>query len=183
MSVWRIRHREVLMMWGLIFVAPAEADQPGGRLTIVNAHSHLCLTPAGGNRELNDQVVQFNCDNDPSRFWSLATIGGNTVEVTNLNSGLCLTVSGGNTSQNNPSVQFNCDADPSRRWRIQPVGINLFQLVNVNSNLCLTIAGGSSDINVTAVQFTCDGDPSRNWRFGRPQKPQAPSGGGGSFEQ
>ena len=141
------------------------AAAPSGRLAIMNAHSNLCLSPAGGNRNLNDNVVQFNCDSDPSRFWSFTSIGGDVVEITNLNSGLCLTVAGGNTNNNDPSVQFTCDADASRRWHFVNIGNNEFRLRNVNSNLCLTIAGGSTDLNVVAVQFPCDQDTSRNWRL------------------
>ena len=131
---------------------PAAAAPPSGRVAIMNAHSNLCLSPAGGNRNLNDETVQFNCDNDPSRFWSFTHLGGDIVEITNLNSGLCLTVAGGNTQRNDPSVQFTCDTDASRRWHFKDLDGSTFQLVNVNSNLCLTIAGGSTDLNVTAVQ-------------------------------
>jgi hypothetical protein len=145
----------------------AAAAPPSGRVAIMNAHSNLCLSPAGGNRNLNDETVQFNCDADPSRFWSFTLLGGDIVEVTNLNSGLCLTVAGGNTERNDPSVQFTCDTDASRRWHFRDLDANTFQLVNVHSNLCLTIAGGSTDLNVTAVQFPCDGDTSRNWHLRR----------------
>jgi cytolethal distending toxin subunit A len=150
---------------GLGVPTPAEAGPPSGRVAIMNAHSNLCLSPAGGNRNLNDETVQFNCDADPSRFWSFTQLGGDVVEITNLNSGLCLTVAGGNTQRNDPSVQFTCDTDASRRWHFRDLDASTFQLVNVNSNLCLTIAGGSTDLNVTAVQFPCDGDTSRNWRL------------------
>ena len=57
----------------------AEAGPPSGRVAIMNAHSNLCLSPAGGNRNLNDQTVQFNCDADPSRFWSFTHLGGDIV--------------------------------------------------------------------------------------------------------
>ena len=163
--------------------APAAADPPTGRVMIVNGKSNLCLTPAGGNRSLNDPVVQFHCDNDPSRLWGIIAVGGNMFEIANLNSGLCLTVAGGNTSRNDPVVQFACDTDPSRRWQVRFIGVNLFQLVNVNSSLCLTVAGGSTGLNVEAVQFPCDGDFSRNWRFGGPQNAPPPSGGSGPVAQ
>jgi hypothetical protein len=150
-----------------------------GRVTIINANSGLCLTPAGGNRLLNEFLVQFNCDDDPSRFWSFAAVAADIYEITNLNSGLCLAVVNASRSANDLAVQFNCDFDSARRWRLRFIRGNTFQLVNVNSNLCLTVAGGGTDNNVTAVQFPCDGDPSRNWHFGRPRPPRPPSGGGG----
>jgi len=146
---------------------PAQAGPPSGRVAIMNAHSNLCISPAGGNRLLNDETVQFNCDSDPARFWSFTKLGGDVYAITNLNSGLCLTVAGGNTNRNDPSVQFTCDTDPSRHWHFRDLDGSTFQLVNVNSNLCLTIAGGSTDLNVTAVQFPCDGDTSRNWHLRR----------------
>src|SRR4029077_1254506 len=88
--------------------APALGDPPSGRLLIQNAHSNLCLSPAGGNRSLNDPVVQFHCDNDLSRLWGVVAVSGDMVEVFNLNSALCLTVAGGKTLRNDPPVQFAC---------------------------------------------------------------------------
>jgi len=32
-----------------------------------NVKSGLCLSPAGGGANNNDTIVQYNCDNDPSR--------------------------------------------------------------------------------------------------------------------
>jgi cytolethal distending toxin subunit A len=145
--------------------AAAVAAPPSGRVAIMNAHSNLCLSPAGGGRDNNGQIVQFTCDQDPSRFWSFTVLNGDVVEITNLNSGLCLTVAGGNTERNVVSVQYTCDSDPSRHWRYTVVDASTFRLVNVHSGLCLTIAGGGTDRNTTAVQFPCDGDPSRNWKI------------------
>ena len=72
----------------------AAAAAPSGRVAIMNAHSGLCLSPAGGGRDKNSEIVQFTCDQDPSRFWSFTDVDGDTVEITNLNSGLCLTIAG-----------------------------------------------------------------------------------------
>lgn len=141
------------------------AAAPSGRVAIMNAHSNLCLSPAGGARDKNGEIVQFTCDQDPSRFWTFTVVTGDIVEITNLNSGLCLTIAGGNTERNTVSVQYTCDGDPSRRWHYTVVDATTFRLVNVHSGLCLTIAGGGTARNTTAVQFPCDGDPSRNWKI------------------
>jgi cytolethal distending toxin subunit A len=143
------------------------ATPPSGRVAIMNAHSGLCLSPAGGGRILNGEIVQFTCDQDPARFWSFTVVDGDIVEITNLNSGLCLTIAGGNTERNIASVQYTCDSDPSRRWRYTAVDASTFRLVNVHSGLCLTVAGGGTGRNTAAVQFPCDGDPSRNWQIRR----------------
>jgi len=143
----------------------AVAAAPSGRVAIMNAHSNLCLSPAGGGRDKNGEIVQFTCDQDPARFWSFTVVEGDIVEITNLNSGLCLTIAGGNTDRNIVSVQYTCDSDPSRRWRYTVVDGATFRLVNVHSGLCLTIAGGGTSRNTTAVQFPCDGDPSRDWKI------------------
>ena len=94
----------------------AVAAPPSGRVAIMNAHSGLCLSPAGGGQDKNGQIVQFTCDQDPSRFWSFTVVDGDIVEITNLNSGLYLTIAGGNTERNIVSVQYTCDSDPSRSW-------------------------------------------------------------------
>ena len=146
--------------------ALAAAAPPSGRVAIMNAHSGLCLSPAGGGRGNNGEIVQFTCDQDPSRFWSFTAVNGDIVEITNLNSGLCLTIAGGNTERNIVSVQYTCDSDASRRWRYTVVDATTFRLVNVHSGLCLTIAGGGTGRNTTAVQYPCDGDRSRDWKIG-----------------
>lgn len=147
---------------------PVQPVEPptGVRVAIVNANSGLCLTIAGGGTDNNAEVVQFPCDDHPSRFWSFAAVNGTDIfHVKNVNSGLCLTVAGGGTVRNTTSVQYPCDNDPSRRWRYARVDDSTFQLVNVNSGLCLTIAGGGTVRNTVAVQFPCDGDRSRDWQF------------------
>jgi cytolethal distending toxin subunit A len=157
----------LLIVAALTVPSLSAATPPSGRVAIMNVHSGLCLSPAGGGRDVNGQIVQFTCDQDPARFWSFTVVNGDIVEITNLNSGLCLTIAGGNTERNIASVQFTCDSDPSRRWHYTAVDANTFRLVNVHSGLCLTVAGGGTDRNTTAVQFPCDGDPSRNWQIRR----------------
>ncbi len=105
------------------------ATPPSGRVAIINVHSGLCLSPSGEGRDLSGQIVQFTCDQDPSRFWSFTVVNGDIVEITTLNSGLCLTIAGGNTERNTASVQFTCDSDPSRRWHSSAVNANTFRLV------------------------------------------------------
>ena len=153
------------MAFALAMPILSAAPAPSGRVAIMNAHSNLCLSPAGGGRDKNGEIVQFTCDQDPSRFWSFTVVAGDIVEITNANSGLCLTIAGGNTERNIVSVQYTCDGDPSRRWHYTVVDASTFRLVNVHSGLCLTIAGGGTGKNTTAVQFPCDGDPSRNWKI------------------
>jgi len=133
---------------------------------ILNANSNLCLSPAGGGKSNNVEVVQYLCDDDPSRVWAFRVLNGNDIsEIVNVNSGLCLTVAGGGMGQNTPAVIYTCDGDPSRSWRMTSSDNRTFQLVNMNSNLCLTIAGGGTGRNTTAVQYPCDGHPSRNWEL------------------
>jgi hypothetical protein len=132
---------------------------------ILNANSGLCLSPAGGSTALNAEIVQFPCDDDPSRLWNFSTVSGDDIVQIINNSGLCLTVAGGGTAQNTTAVQYTCDRDPSRRWRITIGNDQTFQLVNMNSNLCLTIAGGGIGRNTPAVQYPCDGHRSRDWQL------------------
>src|SRR6476660_106663 len=42
---------------------------PNGIVKIMNAHSGLCLSPAGGGRDRNVEIVQFTCDTDQARLW------------------------------------------------------------------------------------------------------------------
>jgi len=153
-----------------VVVQPDAAREPEydhqPRVRIVNAHSRLCLTVAGGIRDLNAELVQYPCDDDPSRFWSISAIKGTPfVAIKNLNSGLCLTIAGGGGGANTTAVQYECDDDPSRRWKMSPAPVSGFRLANAHSGLCLTVAGGGSERNTAAVQYPCDGDPSRDWEI------------------
>ncbi len=150
----------------LLPTVPAIASPPPtGRHRIANANSGLCLSPAGGTANRNEQTVQFLCDADLSRAWTIEPVEGNVVKIRNVKSRQCLTVAGGRSDRNAPSVQFPCDNDPSRRWLYAPSDDGLFRLVNLQSGLCLTIAGGGTGRNDVAVQFPCDADPSRFFKL------------------
>lgn len=147
---------------------PVQAAAIGAEVMLVNAQTNKCLTIAGGvSTENNVETVQFNCDADPSRRWTLNQVAGYDIyQIRNVRTGKCLTIAGGRSTDNNvTALQFNCDADPSRTWHISDVGGNgLHQIRNVQTDKCLTIAGGrSTDNNVTGLQYNCDGDPSRTW--------------------
>ena len=144
------------------------AAQISSELMLVNAKTDKCVTIAGGTSDANNvKSVQFDCDSDPSRRWTLHPMaGGDIYQIKNVQTGKCLTIAGGESSENNViAVQFNCDSHPSRTWRISDVtGSGVYQIRNVQTNKCLTIAGGvSTDNNVTALQFNCDTDLSRRW--------------------
>lgn len=148
----------------------AHADQINGELMLENAKTGKCLTIAGGvSTENNVDALQFDCDADPSRRWTLTPMGGgNVYQVKNVQTGKCLTIAGGVSTENNVgALQFNCDDHPSRTWRISDVsGSGLHQFRNVQTNKCLTIAGGVSTANnVKALQFNCDSDASRRWKI------------------
>ena len=146
---------------------PVLADQVAGEVMLVNAKTGKCLTIAGGvSTENNVEALQFDCDSDPSRRWTLNPHGGNVYQIKNVKTGKCLTIAGGVSTENNvTALQFNCDTDPSRTWRITDVtGNGVHQIRNVKTDKCLTIAGGVSTANnITALQFTCDADLSRRW--------------------
>jgi cytolethal distending toxin subunit A len=175
-SLWRARRflSAGLLASGLVAAAPSSVSLPrtfaapvANELMLINVKTGKCLTIAGGvSTQNNVEAVQFDCDSDPSRRWTLSEAGGDVYQIKNVQTGKCLTIAGGVSTDNNvTALQFDCDSDPSRRWRITDVtGSGVYQIRNAQTNKCLTIAGGvSTDNNVTALQFTCDTDPSRRW--------------------
>jgi hypothetical protein len=160
----------VMFVLGLFCAAGAVtyAGPIANELMLVNVQTGKCLTIAGGvSTENNVEAVQFNCDSDPSRSWTLNEMsGGNIYQIRNVQTGKCLTIAGGVSTDNNvTALQFDCDSHPSRTWRISDVtGSGVYQIRNVQTNKCVTIAGGvSTENNVTALQFDCDSHPSRTW--------------------
>ena len=160
----------VLILGALCAAGAATYGQSANsqRVMLINAQTGKCLTIAGGrSTDNNVTALQFDCDGDPSRSWSINAIGGGVYQVSNVQTGKCLTIAGGRSTNNNvEALQFDCDSDPSRTWRITATGSGVYQISNVQTGKCLTIAGGrSTDNNVTALQFNCDSDPSRTWRI------------------
>lgn len=138
------------------------------RVMLVNTQTAKCLTIAGGrSTDNNVTAVQFDCDGDPSRSWSITAAGRGVYQISNVQTRKCLTIAGGLSTDNNvEALQFDCDSDPSRTWKIIATGDGVYQISNVQTGKCLTIAGGrSTDNSVTALQFDCDTDPSRTWRI------------------
>ena len=89
---------------------------------LVNAKTAKCLTIAGGASTDNDvEALQFDCDSDPSRRWTLtAGAGSGVYQIRNVQTGKCLTIAGGVSTENNvTALQYNCDADASRRWTLR----------------------------------------------------------------
>lgn len=148
---------------------PSPAQQfANQQLMLINAKTGKCLTIAGGVSTGNNvDAVQFTCDTDPSRRWTLNEMAGSGVyEIKNVQTGKCLTIAGGVSTDNNVrALQYTCDRDPSRLWKISDVtGSGVYQIKNVQTEKCLTIAGGvSTDNNVGALQYECDADLSRHW--------------------
>ncbi len=97
----------------------AERDA-NGSFKIRNVKTGKCLTIAGGvSTENNVTALQFDCDNDPSRTWTLNKMSNGSSEIRNVKTGKCLTIAGGVSTENNvEALQFDCDNDPSRTWRI-----------------------------------------------------------------
>lgn len=139
----------------------AKVSVPADQVWIKNANSNMCLSPAGGNDRLNDPIVQFFCDKDPSRGWYFMVEHDDVVKIKNFSNSLCLTVA---APPNFKPEQYTCDSNVSRLWRFVPIDATTFRLVNMYSNLCLGISGGLSDKNAEAVQIPCDKDPSSTWK-------------------
>ena len=112
---------------GLFYTAGAVTyGQPitNQRVMLINAQTGKCLTIAGGrSTDNNVTALQFNCDSDPSRSWSIKATRGGVYQISNVQTRKCLTIAGGRSTDNNvTALQFNCDNDPSRTWRIRPAG-------------------------------------------------------------
>ena len=157
----------IAMLIGALRSAPLAAAGVDLTLMLVNLQTAKCLTIAGGvSSENNVEALQFDCDNHPSRSWTLTSEGGDIYQVRNVQTGKCLTIAGGVSTDNNvTALQFDCDSHPSRRWHVVDVtGAGVYQIRNVETGKCLTIAGGVSTANnVTALQFDCDSHQSRRW--------------------
>src|SRR5689334_19794497 len=59
---------------------PARAQTIANELMLVNTKTGKCLTIAGGvSTDNNIEAVQFDCDSDPSRRWTLKEMPGSGV--------------------------------------------------------------------------------------------------------
>jgi hypothetical protein len=104
-----------------LFYAPALTYADFNGVKLVNVKTGKCLTIAGGvSTENNVEALQFDCDRDPSRTWTLnGDVPNGSFEIRNVKTGKCLTIAGGVSTENNvEALQFDCDNDPSRTWRM-----------------------------------------------------------------
>ena len=138
---------------------------PTNPTKIANSHTGLCLSPAGGTTNANEQIVQYVCDENIARQWRFDVVSGDVVKIINLNSKMCLTVAGGTADRQVPAVQYPCDGDPSRFWHFKAIDASTFRLINVHSQLCLAVGGGLASLNAIAVQDSCEAAPAVDWRF------------------
>ena len=104
-------------------VTYAQRGQPitNQRVVLINTQTGKCLTIAGGrSTDNNVRALQFDCDGDPSRAWTITAAGGDAYQIKNVQTRKCLTIAGGRSTDNNvTALQFNCDSDPSRTWKIR----------------------------------------------------------------
>ena len=125
----------------IVFHTAVGAVSSSDELVLVNAMTAKCLTIAGGvSTENNVEALQFDCDSDRSRRWTLTPGSGLGVyQIRNVQTGKCLTIAGGVSTDNNvTALQFDCDTHPSRTWRIVDVtGSGMYQIRNVQTNKCL----------------------------------------------
>jgi hypothetical protein len=55
---------------------PATVEVTNEDALLVNAHSHKCLTIAGGSDAENGMAVQYDCDRNLSRRWAVRVVAG-----------------------------------------------------------------------------------------------------------
>jgi len=132
-------------------------------LQLMNVGTGECLSPAGGGTAVSTTVVQFFCDTDKARRFTLLKIGKN-FELRDNKSNKCLSPASDGTAPNATIVQYFCANDPSEAWTLSfQQFTGSYRLVNVRSRLCLAMPTASSPTNAAAVQHACDTDPSRRF--------------------
>ncbi len=110
---------------GLLAAVPISASLAAplaNELMLINVQTGKCLTIAGGiSTQNNVEALQFDCDSDPSRRWTITDVtGAGVYQIRNVQTNKCLTIAGGRSTENNvTALQFNCDSDPSRRWTLR----------------------------------------------------------------
>jgi internalin A len=90
-----------------------------GSYIVQDALDGLCLSPAGGSTVKNAPIVEYHCDGDPARHWTITWFNG-IYAFQNVKSGMCLSPAGGSVTPASSIVQYYCDGDPSRLWTVEP---------------------------------------------------------------
>src|SRR5262249_18460967 len=95
-----------------------------GTYQIFNVGTELCLTIWGGETSQNNiPAVQYACDDDKSRSWTISDLGAGVYRIKNVRTGRCLGISDRDRPEYNlhvgEPVEYKCDTDPSRRWAIK----------------------------------------------------------------
>lgn len=143
-----------------------------GRYTIVNRKSGKCLRTLNQSTADGAEVVQYDCNGDPSSEWDLVSLGGGEHHIINVNSGKYADVQGASTSTGAKNIIWTENGGNNQKWKIVDTGDGYYNIINVNSGLLLDIAGGSVANNANNIQWTANGGQNQQWSF------ESVSGGG-----
>ena len=112
----------VALVAGTLLALPAQAAPTATPavvasppLQLMNVGTGECLSPAGGSTAVGATVVQFFCDTDKARRFTLVRTGKN-FQLRDNKSSKCLTPTSDSTALNATIVQYFCANDPSEAW-------------------------------------------------------------------
>ena len=150
---------------GVVFAAPASAeDLPGGWIRN-NDGNHLCLQPEDGLFDAGVPIVQVECDTTSliQRWESINHSADHSVfQLQNLATELCLDAMGSATD-GTPVVQWPCNSISNEQWDLGPDFVHLRSRVSGTTSHCLDVPWASADVGLRMQIFRCNNTTAQIW--------------------
>jgi hypothetical protein len=140
---------------------PRQLPPPPGTGRLRNVAQGMCLDVAGWAAQGNQDVLLWECNNDPDQVWTFSP----DRELRDVLTGACLDVAGYDGAQGANVGVFRCERLDDQRWTLVPRGDDTFELRSVKRGLCLDVKGKAGARGDDVMLWACDGDPDQRWRW------------------
>jgi hypothetical protein len=140
---------------------PRQLPPPPGTGRLRNVAQGMCLDVAGWAAQGNQDVVLWECNNDPDQVWTFSS----DRELRDVLTGACLDIAGYDAAQGANVGVYRCERMDDQRWTLVPRGADTFELRTVKNGLCLDVKGKAGGRGDDVMLWACDGASDQLWRW------------------
>jgi hypothetical protein len=131
---------------------------------IVNVNSGKCLDVAGGSRDADVSVHQWECHGLSNQRWYFHNVAwANRPLIVNEWSGHCLDVE--SDTDGTRLKQFPCHGFDNQQFNLELIGGITFLVKPQHTGKCVEVDSWSFDDGAKVQQWGCHGDTNQRWAF------------------
>ncbi len=140
-----------------------------GVYKIINRHSHLALSVAGGSQDNSAAVVQEAYTGAGNQKWTVTRLEDGTYKIVGVESSKALDVTGNSGEAGALIDIYPYKGQNNQQWEIETAATKgFFTIKGVGSALLLDIPGGSTDPGTKVQQYDGNGSEQQEWLLEKP---------------